>query len=244
MSESVFADRLTRLIALSPDEHALLTGVEERERRVRRNGVLFSENDRVAELFVLRRGMMMSYVLLDDGSRQIQRFLFPGDLIATTSLVYAKAPDTVMAVHDSSLGAIDRQALADVVLRCPRIGLGLLALEQVERVAMSDRLAAVGRTSAKARVAALLLELRNRLRATAPAGIDSFAPGITQEEMGDATGLTAVHVNRMIRQLEEERLIGREGGRFTIRDEASLVRIANYIDRYAGLDMGWLTVRG
>ncbi len=38
--------------------------------------------------------------------------------------------------------------------------------------------------------------------------------------MGDATGLTAVHVNRMLRQLEEEGLIAREGGHVTLLDEA------------------------
>ena len=43
-----------------------------------------------------------------------------------------------------------------------------------------------------------------------------FVLGLTQEEIGDATGLTAVHVNRMLRQLEDDRLIAREGGRVTV----------------------------
>jgi len=69
---------------------------------------------------------------------------------------------------------------------------------------------------------------------------DSFVLGLTQEEIGDATGLTAVHVNRMLRQLEDDGLIAREAGRVRFRDERSLARSANFIDRYAGLELGWL----
>jgi DNA-binding transcriptional regulator LsrR (DeoR family) len=69
---------------------------------------------------------------------------------------------------------------------------------------------------------------------------DRFALGLTQEEIGDATGLTAVHVNRMLRQLEDEGMIARENGHVTFTDERALGRAANFVDRYAGLDLGWL----
>jgi len=41
--------------------------------------------------------VLMSSVLLDDGSRQILRFLFPGDVIALSSLVYREMPETLTA---------------------------------------------------------------------------------------------------------------------------------------------------
>ncbi|MFA6046857.1 MAG: helix-turn-helix domain-containing protein, partial [Phycisphaerales bacterium] len=59
-------------------------------------------------------------------------------------------------------------------------------------------------------------------------------------EIGDATGLTAVHVNRMLRQLEDDRLISREGGKVKFADEKALTRAANYVDRYENLDLSWL----
>ena len=134
----------------------------------------------------------------------------------------------------------DRAALADLIVEHPRLSALLLVYCQIERVALTDRLAALGRTSAKARVAALLLELRNRLRATDKNIASVFALGLTQEEIGDATGLTSVHVNRMLRQLEEEGLIARDSGKVTLIDERALARAANYVDRYAALDLGWL----
>ena len=191
-------------------------------------------------MYVLRRGTMMSSVLLDDGSRQILRFLFPGDLMAVSSLVYREAPETITALSDCVVCPFDRATFARLIAGHPRLAALILVYNQIERTALTDRLAALGRTSAKARVAAVLLEMRNRLSIVNRDLPDSFVLGLTQEEIGDATGLTAVHVNRMLRQLEEEKLIARDNGRIAFVDQRALTRAANYVDRYAGLDLSWL----
>jgi CRP/FNR family transcriptional regulator, anaerobic regulatory protein len=240
VSGSCFADVLSALIDLTQAERSALQKLEERQRHVRRGAVLQRENEACGELFVLRKGLMMSYVLLDDGSRQILRFLFPGDMLGMSSAIYSEAPETLAALSDCVVCPFDRSALAELMAEHPRLAGLILVYSQVERVSLTDRLAALGRTSAKARVAALLMELRNRLRATDRSIADEFPLGLTQEEVGDATGLTAVHVNRMLRQLEDEGLIAREGGRVKLRDERALARAANYVNRYEGLDLGWL----
>jgi len=178
--------------------------------------------------------------LLDDGSRQILRFLFPGDVIALSSLVYRETPETLTAMSDAVVAPFERSTLSEIIAEHPRLAALLLVYSQIERAALTDRLAALGRTSAKARVAAMLIDMRNRLRAGDKAITDTFTIGLTQEEIGDATGLTAVHVNRMLRQLEEEGLIARENGRVRFTNERGLLRAANYVDRYEGLDLSWL----
>lgn len=240
VSGGCFAERLSDFVTLTPAERIALDRLEERERTVRRNASLVRENDRVGELFILKRGMMMSYVLLPDGSRQILRFLFPGDMIASTSLMYRNAPEAVAALSDCVVLPFERETLSAVLAEHPRLAALILVYNQMERVASADRLAALGRTGAKARVAAILLEMRNRMRMVDKSIDGTFTLGLTQEEIGDATGLTAVHVNRMLRQLEDEGLIARESGRMTFRDEDRLARAANFIDRYRGLDLGWL----
>lgn len=237
---SCLAERLGELIDLSANEQASLDALEQRERTLRRGAVLLRENDKLPELFVLRHGTMMSYVILPDGSRQILRFLFRGDLIATAGLVYYSSPETVIALTECTVAPLERTALGELMDAHPRLAGLIIAVDQMERVALTDRLAGLGRTSAKARVAALLIEIRNRLRAIEPAIGDSFALGLTQEEIGDATGLTAVHVNRMLRQLEDDRLIAREGGRFAFVNEPALARMAYHVDRAAKLDLSWL----
>lgn len=228
------------MVVLTANERLALERLEERERHLRRGSTLQRENDPGGEMFVLAKGMMMSSVLLDDGSRQILRFLFPGDLVGVSRLVYREATETITALSDCVVCPFERAALAALIVDHPRLAGLIMIYNQIERTALTDRLAALGRTSAKARVAAILIEMRNRLRMLDRGLTSSFALGLTQEEVGDATGLTAVHVNRMLRQLEEERLIAREAGRVTFLDERRLERAANFSDRYAGLDLSWL----
>lgn len=240
MSGKCFAERLNDFVPLTDRERESLIRLQDRERSLKRGTIIFRENDSNCELLVVEKGILMSYVVLDDGSRQILRFLFPGDLAGVSTLIYKACPETVEAVTDAAICTLERGALTKLFDEAPRLAALILAVNQIERVALTDRLAGLGRTSAKARVAAILIEMRNRFRRMDKTIGNSFALGLTQEEIGDATGLTAVHVNRMLRQLEDDRLIAREGGRVTINDEAALVRAANYVDRYADLDLSWL----
>ncbi|QIG82053.1 Crp/Fnr family transcriptional regulator [Stakelama tenebrarum] len=239
VSASCFAENLGHLIELTGAESAALEKLEGRQRQLRRGAILLREKERGNELFILRKGMMMSYVILDDGSRQILRFMFPGDLLGS-ALIYRDAPETLCALSDAVVAPFERNLLVPIFDEHPRLAALLLVYNNIQRVALTDRLAALGRTSAKARIAALLLELRNRLRRADSSVTNGFALGLTQEEIGDATGLTSVHVNRMLRQLEQEGMIARESGRVTLLDENSLRREANYVNRYEGLDLGWL----
>jgi CRP-like cAMP-binding protein len=237
---SCFAERLGDLIELSPAERTTLDRLEERERHLKRGAILLRENDPASEMFVLRHGTMMSYVLLDNGSRQILRFLFPGDMLATSSLVYRDAPENIAALTDCTVCPFEKSALSRLVVDHPRLAALVVVYNQIERMMLTDRLAALGRTPARARVAAIILEMRNRRRLGDRSIGNSFMLGLTQEEIGDATGLTSVHVNRMFRQLENARLIARQNGHVTILDERALVRTANFVDRYENLDLSWL----
>ncbi|MHC9418589.1 Crp/Fnr family transcriptional regulator [Sphingomonas citri] len=234
------ADRIGDMMILTAPERAALDQLGERERTVRKGMTLVRENERSTELYALKSGMLIAFVLLDDGSRQILRFIFPGDLTGMAVIAFGKAPHALLALADSVVVPIDRTQVADIVFRFPRVALALAALEQVERATLTDRLAGLGRMSARARVAAVLLDLRDRIRRQDENTGDTFALGLTQEEIGDATGLTAVHVNRMLRQLEEQGLIARSGGRVTLLDEARLMRSANHVDRLAAVDLSWL----
>ena len=240
MPDSCFADRLGDLTDLTANERTALARLEERSRELRRGAILLRENDPFAELFILKRGMAMSYVLLDDGSRQILRFLFAGDMLALSSLAYRNSPETIVALTDCTVCPFDRSLIATLYTEHPRLAALIMVTNQMVKVALTDRLAALGRTSAKARIAALLLNIRNRMRRVDSRVGPAFTLGLTQEEIGDATGLTAVHVNRMLRQLEEEQLVVRESGRVTFINEPSLSRVANFVDRLNGLDLRWL----
>lgn len=240
MADSCFASRLEKHIALTEDERVALARLEENPRKVKRGAVIQRANEAVKELFVLREGRAMSFVILPDGSRQILRIFFPGDFIGSASTVYARSPESLVALSDAVVCPFDKHALRILLQEHPRVAALMFVISQTERVALTDRLASLGRTSAKARVAAFLLDIVARLRVMDDDVKDSFDLKLTQEEIGDAVGLTSVHVNRMIRQLETEGLIARQNGTITLLDEKRLEHIGHFTNRYRDLDLDWL----
>ena len=237
---SCLAERLSHYVRLSPAEQEALDGLEDQARDFRRGSVIIRENERPREMFIVRSGWLHSSTVLGNGSRQIMRFLFHGDILGMSLLAFADSPETVTAVTDVSLCPFTRERFAGLIADHPRLGALMLGLAVAERAALADRLASIGRTSARARVGSLICELFGRMRRLGLVKGDAMTLPLTQEDIGDATGLTAVHVNRMLRQLEEEGLIARENGRVTLVDEPSLCRAANYVNRFERLDLSWL----
>jgi CRP-like cAMP-binding protein len=240
VNDSCFAERLGHYLPLTEDEKEALAELEAHQRSYRRGTVVRRENDRANEMFIIRSGWMFSNALLADGSRQILGLHFPGELVGASGAAFRNATEALVALTDVTLCPFDKNGLRALYERHPRLAALLFVITNAERVALTDRLASLGRTSAKSRIGALLLDSRNRLRVTDASIGDSFVLPLTQEEIGDATGLTAVHVNRMMRALVEEGLIARTNNHVTILDEERLARVANYINRYAKLDTSWL----
>ncbi len=241
LTDSCFAARLARHMALSPQERAALARLEENPRLVRRGQIIQREQDPVRELFVLSRGRVMSFVMLPDGQRQILRIYVAGDFIGAVSTVFGRAQESLVAITDVEICPFDKPALRALIDNHPRVAALMLMISQMDRVALTDRLASLGRAPAKARVAAFLLDMIDRLRMMEREVTNSFALRMTQEDVGDALGLTAVHVNRMLRQLENEGLIARDSGTITLLDEPKLKALSHYVNRYEAVDLDWLS---
>ncbi len=239
MGGTSLAERLSHHVRLSAGEEAALARLEEQERPYRRGAVVIGENESPRELFIVRAGWLHSSAVLGNGSRQIMRFHFKGDIVGLPLLAFRDSPETITAVTDVTLSPFSRERLAGLVADHPRLAALLLALAVAGRVSLADRLASIGRTSARARVASLLCEIYRRMRVLGLAGDSGIQLPLTQEEIGDATGLTAVHVNRMMRGLAEDGVIERNGSQLRVLDEDRLCVEANFIDRH-GLETSWL----
>jgi len=237
---SCLAERLSEYVRLSEAEHLALSRLEDDDRACRRGAVIIRENEASRDMFIVRSGWLHSSVVLGNGSRQIMRFHFQGDILGMPLLAFADSPETVTAVTDAALRPFSRERLAAMIGDHPRLGALILALSVAERVALADRLASIGRTSARARVGSLICEIFARMRRLGLAERDAIQLPLTQEDIGDATGLTAVHVNRMMRALVEDGIIEREGGsQLRLLDEARLAGESSFVDRSC-LEPGWL----
>ena len=239
MGGSCLAERLSHYVRLSEAERQALDGLEQQDRAYRRGAAVIIENESPRELFIVRSGWLHSSAVLGNGSRQIMRFHFQGDIVGLPLLAFADSPETVSAVTDVTLCPFGRERLAGLIADHPRLGALILALTVADRVVLADRLASIGRTSARARVGSLICELFARMRRLGAATGDGLQLPLTQEDIGDATGLTAVHVNRMMRGLADDGIIERSGNQLRLLDEARLIAESNFTDR-TGIETGWL----
>lgn len=238
---SCLAERFSHYVRLTEAESLSLAQLEDQERAYRRGAVVIRENEAPKELFIVRSGWLHASGVLGNGSRQILRFHFQGDILGLPLLAFSDSPETVTAVTDVVLSPFSREKLAQIMSDHPRLGAMILGISVAERVALADRLASIGRTSARARVGSLICEIFSRMRRLGAVTNGEFVPiPLTQEDIGDATGLTSVHVNRMMRSLVDDGIIERNGGnQVRLRDERRLIADSNYIDR-TGLETGWL----
>jgi CRP-like cAMP-binding protein len=244
MGDACLAEHLGRYVELSAREREVLDGLTGGRRTYRRGTIVRAEHSPNGEIFVVLGGWIYSFALLEDGRRQIERLHFRGDMLGLDSLAFPDSPDAIGALTDAEICLIDRTRLGALFAEQPRLGALLFAAQQVDRVILTDRLVSLGRTSARGRVAALLLSIANRLRFANLPVDEGFALPLTQEEIGDLTGLTAVHVNRTMRVLSEQGLIGRQGSMLRILQPDRLARVANYNRRKEVIDQSWLPAHG
>lgn len=240
MGENILADHVGRYVALSENERSALAALAVAERHCRRGSVLRAEHGGCGDVLVVRSGWLFCSAVLEDGRRQIIRLHFRGDLLGLDCLAFAEAPDAVTALTEAEVLVIDRMRLGALFAEHPRLAAVLFGLQQVDRVMLTDRLISLGRNSARGRVAALLFWIAGRLRAAGEDVDGGFALPLTQEEIGDLTGLTAVHVNRTMRVLVEQQLIQRTGTLLKIIAPERLARMANHVERAARIDRSWL----
>lgn len=240
MRRSALTARLERYLDLTDDERDALDWAERREARLPAGEVLMEEGGEVDGLYVVQQGWLHSSQVLQSGARQILRFHYAGDLMGTSSIAWARAANTLTAVSDCIVSELSKVNLGRIFKAQPRLAALLYAMAAAENVAMADRLASIGRTDALVRLATLLLDVLARLRVTAGGVVESFDLPLTQKDIGDAVGLTKVHVNRTLGEMERRGMIERNGRRVRIVDEASLVQFTGFVDRYATIQTDWL----
>jgi CRP/FNR family transcriptional regulator len=109
---------------------------------------------------------------------------------------------------------------------------------------MADRLTSVGRTDGITRIATLLLDIRSRLRIVDGVDGATFELPLTQQDLGDAVGLTKAHVSRSLKALAEVGLVERDGRIIRINDVDRLSALVDFQDRHGHVATDWLPPNG
>ena len=93
----------------------------------------------------------------------------------------------------------------------------------------------VARRDASTRLAHVLCEIGVRLEATRTGERDSFELPMTQDQLADATGMTAVHVNRSLMDLERQGLFTRSVRHIVVPDWRRLAEAGDFDAAYLHL---------
>lgn len=186
---------------------------------------LFGAEESGSLLFELIDGWVALYKILEDGRRQILHFALPGALLGFAPgrpLGYGG-----LALTPATARVIERDCLYQLFHDYPDVGLQLTCQVASDRSAAYDHLSSLGRKSARERVAHRLLELFVRFRMRWPGHrADEIILPLTQEHIADATALTCVHVNRVLRDLRADQIVEFHYRRLRVLDPDKLADAA------------------
>ena len=234
------ANRLRKRVPLTSAETAFLDSLSAGSVSFRRRQMIACEGEAANEAFVLKSGWAMTFSDFPDGSRQVRRLHFPGDLLAMPSVAMRRHAENIQAVTDVVVSPFAKGMLATLFEEHPRLAGIMFIFAQQERITSGDRLCSLSRQSCKGRLAFLVLDVLDRLRAVDASIASSYQMHLTRELMAEITGMTPVHASRMWNELIAEGAIACEDGFVTVLDEARLASLSGYVNRAPDLDFDWL----
>lgn len=190
------------------------------------------EGERTVECSLLLRGFAFRQKLLRNGSRQIISIHIPTEFVDLQNGLLGTADHNVQSLDGSEAAIIPRSALLDVADKRPSIRLAMWIDTLLDASIFREWVVNVGRRDSRARIAHLLCELVVRLKKIGEGQQGIFDFPLTQEQIADATGLTAVHTNRTLQSLRKDGLIQLTARSLTVLDWERLSEVADFDELY------------
>ena len=228
--------KLESIADLGPEERQALADIPLTVRNITRDEVVVREGDRPAQCCLLVDGMLCRYKVLSTGARQIMSFHVQGDIPDLQSLHLQVMDHSLGAVAPSKVAFISHATVRGLIRRYPALGDALWRDTLVDAAIFREWLTGVGRRSSYQRIAHLMCELSLKLQSVGAAGPEGYPFPITQTELGDALGLSVVHVNRVLQDLRRDGLIVLKERHLTIPDFDALVEAGLFDPAYLHLE--------
>jgi CRP-like cAMP-binding protein len=196
---------------------------------------ILREGDQVNEIHLVLSGLAARYKDLPDGSRQIMAFLVPGDLCDVEVFVLEAMDHSIYAVTETLCALVKTDVVVELLTEMSGLTRALWWSTMTDSAVLRERIIDHGRRDARERIAHLFYEMLIRFRVVGETTDDYFRFPVSQDELADATGLTAVHVSRTLRQLRDEGLIEFKNKILKITDPARLKKVARFNPNYLHL---------
>ncbi|MDR7038624.1 MULTISPECIES: Crp/Fnr family transcriptional regulator [Methylobacterium] len=197
---------------------------------------LARDKDKPAHCCVLLTGWAYRYKLLDEGRRQILSFHVPGDIPDLQSLHLHVMDHSLATVTQCRVGLIPHEGLRALCLRFPDAAFALWRDTLIDAAIFREWMIGIGRRNAHSRIAHIFCEMYVKLQAVGLAENHRCAWPVTQTDLGDALGLSNVHVNRVLQDLRAQGLIGPQDRDLVILDWDALSALGEFDETYLHLE--------
>ena len=230
------AYKLERFCRLSSDDNAALASVSRNVRFVEPRRDLISEGERPRAVHLVLDGWACRYKQLPDGKRQIVGLFVPGDFCDVNVFILKYMDHSIGAITRLKVAMITPDEMHALTEGRPRITQALWWHELVTTAIQREWTVNLGQRSAYERIAHLLIEIYIRLRTVGRAQHGRCDFPLTQNDLADATGLTAVHVNRTLQELRRDGLIELDRKQLQILDLERMMDASMFTANYLHLD--------
>ena len=193
----------------SAEDRAALLALPHSVKRFEAHHYIVRERDEATHSCLMVSGFSVRHKIVGGGFRQIVAIHMKGEMVDLQNSLLGTADHSVQMLTEGHVAMVPREEIVRIAFDRPAVGKALWIDTLVDGSIFRDWIANVGRRNARARIAHLLCEFSLRLQHAGLAAEGAYQLPMTQEQLGDATGLTSVHVNRTIKALEAEGLISR-----------------------------------
>jgi CRP/FNR family transcriptional regulator, anaerobic regulatory protein len=190
---------------------------------------LYRETQHSDYMFTVYHGWFAIFKTLDNGKRQILRIALPGDMIGFQANLEAPMTNSAMSLTDAVVCAFPRRNMPELLRKNSNVAKRLTEINARDMSICQSRLLTIGQQSAIERIAFFCTELFFRIKAIYNnKDVNRINFPISQEDIGDATGLTKIHVNRTLRSLREQGLMEISSKTLTIHKVEEMCKLANF----------------
>ena len=226
--DSALTRKLSAFVKLSEDELNVLSELRAKAIKIEKGQEHIEEGETRPNAFVLQSGWGCSFKLMPNGARQIIAFPIPGDCVGMHSLLLSKSDHSFSALTDVEVCPIDSERMMEIFRAHPRLAAAFLWTVARDKAMIVERLTSLGRRTAIERTAHFFMELAERLALVGIGSETRFYCPLNQYVIADALGLSAIHVNRVLRQLRQQSLLTMKAGEVSIEDPDGLGKLAGY----------------
>lgn len=228
--------KLESIFPLTDEEKQALLELPIHTKDVKTRQDIVRVGDQPNQCCLILEGFTCVYKLSVEGKRQIMALYVPGDIPDMQSLHLKVLDINIASISPCKLGFIQHEDLRRLCERYPRFTAAFWRETLVHGSIFREWLLNNGQRDAYSRIAHLICELKLRMNAVGLAEEKTFFMPVTQAELADATGLTPVHVNRVLQMLRADGLIITEKQQITVPDLYKLQEAGEFDPIYLHLE--------